>query len=172
MVTLNMVALSINHLCPVPHCYQTISGSYKLLVGTYWAAPIWHSVKKSSYKYLQAFLSMHSSVPWQTKVNKLITAAQSKPMILPNVDPSTNENQPNMSATSNTNGTSNQQNLQQNNNLRWVKPHIFVLCPFRNYYPILFQLGTLYYCCNFFKSMLCMRCQCFRGNYLFLQYVS
>ena len=24
----------------------------------------------------------------------------------------------------------------------WAKPHIFVPCPFRNYYPILFQLGT------------------------------
>ena len=47
----------------------------------------------------------------------------------------------------------------------WVKPHIFVLCPFCNYYPILFQLGTWHYCCNCFKLMLWMWCQCFRSNF-------
>ena len=51
-------------------------------------------------------------------INKLITAAESKPIILSNVNPSTNENQSNFSTTSNTNETTNQQNQQQNNNLR------------------------------------------------------
>lgn len=51
-------------------------------------------------------------------INKLITAAESKPIILSNVNPSTNENQLNLSTTSNTNETTNQQNQQQNNNLR------------------------------------------------------
>lgn len=51
-------------------------------------------------------------------INKLITAAESKPIILSNVNPSTNENQSNLSTTSNTNETTNQQNQQQNNNLR------------------------------------------------------
>lgn len=51
-------------------------------------------------------------------INKLITAAESKPIILSNVNPSTNENQSNLSTTSNTNETTNQQNQLQNNNLR------------------------------------------------------
>ena len=51
-------------------------------------------------------------------INKLITAAESKPIILSNVNPSTNENQSNLSTMSNTNETTNQQNQLQNNNLR------------------------------------------------------
>ena len=46
-----------------------------------------------------------------------------------------------------------------------TKPHIFVLCPFCNYYPILFQLGTWYFCGNCFKLMLRLWCQCFRSNF-------
>ena len=49
----------------------------------------------------------------------------------------------------------------------WVEPHIFVQCPFCNYYPILFQLSTWYYCGNCFKLMLWMWCQCFRSIFQF-----
>ena len=45
----------------------------------------------------------------------------------------------------------------------WAKPHIFVMCPFRNYYPILFQLDTWHNCGNCFKLMLWIWCQCFRS---------
>ena len=58
-------------------------------------------------------------------INKLITAAESKPIISSNVNPSTNESQPNTSSTSNTNDTTNQQSQQQNNNLRWVFRYLF-----------------------------------------------
>ena len=36
-----------------------------------------------------------------------------------------------------------------------AKPHIFVLCPFRNYYPILFQLGTWYFYGNIASNWCC-----------------
>ena len=53
-----------------------------------------------------------------------------------------------------------------------AKPHISVPCPFCNHYPISFQLDTWYYCGNCFKLMLWVWCQCFRSNFLILQYES